>query len=116
ERVMLAPRGNTAAIAPGDVAILERGEERAVLGIPLLGRALDGCGEPLDGLPAPSGRRIAIHNVAFPARHRVALDRPLWTGIRALDGLLTFVRGMRIGIFGAPGTGKSTLLESIGRN
>lgn len=44
---------------------------------------------------------------------RVVIDTPLWTGVRALDALLTFGRGARIGIFGAPGSGKTTLIEAI---
>jgi type III secretion protein N (ATPase) len=46
---------------------------------------------------------------------RAPLCIPLWTGIRAIDGLLTLVRGMRIGIFGPPGSGKSRLLDAIAR-
>ncbi|HVA29087.1 MAG TPA: hypothetical protein VNF68_12970 [Candidatus Baltobacteraceae bacterium] len=49
---------------------------------------------------------------AAPPR-RVALREPLWTGVRAIDALLTLGRGARIGIFGGPGLGKSTLLETI---
>lgn len=44
---------------------------------------------------------------------RVALTEPFWTGVRALDGPLCFARGARIGIFGAAGVGKSTLLEQL---
>ncbi|MFY9720787.1 MAG: hypothetical protein WAK16_14195 [Candidatus Cybelea sp.] len=35
----------------------------------------------------------------------------MWTGIRVLDGLITIGRGARVGIFGAPGAGKTFLLE-----
>lgn len=91
---------------------LEDGAERSVLGVPLLGRAIDGMGKALDGRAPPQGRRIAHGRVPLPAE-RAPLGRPLWTGIRAIDGLLTLARGMRIGIFGPPGSGKSRLLEAI---
>jgi ATP synthase in type III secretion protein N len=44
---------------------------------------------------------------------RVDVVTPFWTGVRAIDGLLTLGRGARIGIFGSPGAGKSSLLEAI---
>jgi len=85
----------------------------AVLGTALLGRALDGTGAPLDdGRPLAGRLRSCVLTVPEP-RERVAIDTPFWTGIRALDGPLTFGRGARIGIFGSAGAGKSTLLEQI---
>jgi type III secretion protein N (ATPase) len=85
----------------------------AALGTCALGRALDAFGTPLDGGPPPSGRRVALPRVAPLPCERAAVDRPFWSGIRAIDGLLTFGRGARVGIFGAPGSGKSTLLEAF---
>jgi len=46
---------------------------------------------------------------------REPIAHPLWTGIRAIDGVLTIGRGARLGVFGAPGVGKTTLLESMAR-
>jgi flagellar biosynthesis/type III secretory pathway ATPase len=48
-----------------------------------------------------------------PPAERIPICEAFWTGIRALDGPLAFGRGARIGIFGRPGDGKSTLLEAI---
>jgi FliI/YscN family ATPase len=93
---------------------LEEDGERRVLGIPLLGRAIDGMGQALDGRPPPQGRRAPRLRAPLPSE-RVPLRVPMWTGIRAIDGVLTLVRGMRIGIFGPPGSGKSRLLEAIAR-
>jgi type III secretion protein N (ATPase) len=47
---------------------------------------------------------------------RAPIDRPMWTGVRTIDGLRTIGRGARVGIFGAPGTGKSSLLRAIVAN
>lgn len=86
---------------------------RRISGLALLGRAVDGCGNALDGLPPPRGRARPLRQDAPAPRERRPLCEPLWTGVRAIDGLLTFVRGMRVGIFGPPGCGKSSLLATI---
>jgi FliI/YscN family ATPase len=102
----------------GLIAPVARGVEgdpsprRPVLGTALFGRAVDADGNPLDGGTPLRGPRPVPSPVAAP-RERVAIAVPFWTGIRALDGPLTFGRGARIGIFGPPGAGKSTLLEAI---
>lgn len=79
----------------------------------LLGRAIDADGTVADGGP-PVRARGTLPPLRIPAPHeRAPIDRPMWTGVRAIDGLLTLGRGARIGIFGAPGAGKSTLLEAL---
>jgi type III secretion protein N (ATPase) len=85
----------------------------AVLGTPLLGRAIDANGAPLDGGPIPRGARRRLDGRAPSPDQRRALREICWTGVRAIDGPLAFGRGARIGIFGSPGCGKSTLLERI---
>lgn len=97
------------------VVALDDIHQRRVLGVSLLGRAIDGTGQALDGRAPPHGRRTAPGRTPLTAE-RAPLRVPLWTGIRAIDGLLTLVRGMRIGIFGPPGSGKSRLLETIARS
>jgi FliI/YscN family ATPase len=112
ERVMLAPLGHAHGIASGDEIFFEEGAGAMVLGAPLLGRAIDGCGRPLDGGEQPRGSRRMEIGVP-PPQNRAVLSEPLWTGVRTIDALLTLARGMRVGIFGAPGTGKSHLLDAI---
>ncbi len=114
-RALLAPFGPVEGIALGDRVAVDPAALGLVLGTPLLGRAIDAAGLPLDGRPAPRGRRLA----AEPGPHAVGDRRPCtevcWTGVRAIDGPLAFARGARIGLFGAPGAGKSTLLEGVVR-
>jgi ATP synthase in type III secretion protein N len=83
------------------------------LGTCALGRALDSDGLPLDGGPALAGKRVAVELRVPRPYERTPVREPFWTGVRAIDGLLTFGRGARVGIFGSPGAGKSTLIESI---
>lgn len=85
----------------------------------LLGRVIDPLGHFLDG-PAPalaSGptRHYPVHGEPPAAFSRSLIEHPLTLGIRAIDGLLTIARGQRVGIFGEPGVGKSSLLTSIVR-
>jgi ATP synthase in type III secretion protein N len=83
------------------------------LGTCALGRAIDSQGRPLDGGPPLRGRRVPLDSPSPRPNEREPIGAPLWTGVRVLDGLLTIGRGARIGIFGPPGTGKSSLVEAV---
>jgi len=86
------------------------------VGNALLGRVLDGFGNPLDASEKgklPDMQRRPLVNNAPPALSRRIIERPLCLGLRAVDGLLTCGEGQRIGIYGEPGTGKSLLLGQI---
>lgn len=85
------------------------------LGTCALGRAIDAQGLPLDNGPPLCGRRVPLASCPPLPSQRRPVSAPFWSGVRAIDALLTLGRGARIGIFGAPGTGKSTLVESIVR-
>jgi FliI/YscN family ATPase len=112
-RALLAPAGDGDGIRTGDTVLADAFGLAAVLGTPLLGRAIAADGTPLDGRPAPAGRRRPIAAASPRPDERDAIRRPCWTGVRAIDGPLVFGRGGRIGLFGPPGAGKSTLLEQI---
>ncbi len=115
-RVRLAPTGATRGIAVGDRVVSDGGPGRVGLGSALLGRAVDGNGTPLDGKPAPpmdDRTRAEARTGPTPPGERRAVTIPFETRIPALDAFLTAGRGARIGIFGPPGAGKSSLLEAI---
>jgi ATP synthase in type III secretion protein N len=83
------------------------------LGTCAFGRAVDCDGLPLDGGPRLAGLRVDLALRVPRPCERTRVCEPFWTGVRVVDGLLTFGRGARVGIFGSPGAGKSTLIESI---
>ncbi len=114
ERVWISPRGPIEGIAVGDRVVSDGVGADIACGAVLLGRALDAAGTPLDGGPPfRRGTYRHVHRSAPAPGERLAIDTTFWTGVRALDGLLPMGRGARVGLFGAPGTGKSSLLESI---
>src|SRR5690606_3699860 len=86
-----------------------------VVGDALLGRVLDGLGQPLDGGPALVGPRATATGRPPAALERPRITQPLPTGVRAIDGLLTLGRGQRVGLFAGSGVGKSTLLGQTAR-
>jgi type III secretion protein N (ATPase) len=76
---------------------------------------VDGLGRPFDGGPPIEGRLVDVDRNPPPAFDRRPVDRPLVTGVRVLDGLLTLGEGQRVGLFAGSGVGKSTLLGAIAR-
>ena len=82
----------------------------------LLGRVLDGAGEPLDDLgPLESVIQAPLSAVPINPLERAPIDTVLDVGIRAINGLLTVGRGQRMGLFAGSGVGKSVLLGMMAR-
>jgi FliI/YscN family ATPase len=101
----------------GQTIVARREAAKAPVSEGLLGRVVNGFGEPLDGLGAiPATGYYDLYRAAPGPMEREPISKPLATGIRAIDGLLTCGQGQRIGIFGGSGVGKSTLLGAMSRN
>jgi flagellum-specific ATP synthase len=87
------------------------------VGPQLLGRVLNGLGEPFDGKGAmllqETGR---VNNEPPNPLDRRRISEPMITGIRAIDGFKTVGKGQRVGLFAGSGVGKSVLLGMIARN
>jgi type III secretion protein N (ATPase) len=112
-RVVLAPAGDVDGVAAGDRVEADPSVAQAILGCVLLGRAIGGDGAVLDGGVPPWGRRHELMPAIVAPGERRPVRRPFWTGVRAIDGMLTFGRGARVGVFGQAGAGKSQLLATI---
>ncbi|MBV8842944.1 MAG: FliI/YscN family ATPase [Bryobacterales bacterium] len=116
-RVLLMPLEDTGGLQPGDPVIARPGESRFEAGPGLLGRVLDGFGQPMDSGPPIKGEaRYDLYAQPPGPLEREPIAEPLATGVRAIDGLLPFGKGQRIGIFGGSGVGKSTLLGAMARH
>jgi FliI/YscN family ATPase len=114
--VLLMPLGELEGIHPGDMVVPLGRAFFARAGEQLTGRVLDGLGDPIDG-GGPLGRTRRQSLTAEPPSplQRPRIHRPLATGVRAIDGLLTIGQGQRIGIMAGSGVGKSVLLGMIAR-
>ena len=115
-RLVSVPLGDTAGIRPGDPIVGRGGALTVRAGDALLGRVIDGLGQPIDGLPPPDTDRIVpLRPPALNPMDREPVRTAIGTGVRAIDALLTCGRGQRIGVFGGSGVGKSTLLGMMAR-
>jgi len=83
----------------------------------LIGRILDGNGQPIDGKGAiPFGVEYPMMGSPLNPLERRRLRESLDVGVRALNGLLSFAKGQRLGILSGTGVGKSVLMGMIARN
>ena len=103
------------AVAPGARVALAGRADLVATGPGLLGRVVDGLGEPVDGLgplrncPQP----WPLAGKPLPPLDRSEVTQPLATGVRAIDALFTLGRGQRVGLIAGSGVGKSVLLHQL---
>lgn len=116
EFTLLYPLSDLTGIRHGNRVRLRQTARRLRVGEGLLGRVIDAWGRAVDGKPQPIlSERVSLHRSPPHACTRPRIDRPLGTGIRAMDGLLTCGKGQRMGIFAGSGVGKSVLLGMMAR-
>ncbi|HWA59607.1 MAG TPA: FliI/YscN family ATPase [Gemmatimonadales bacterium] len=114
--ILLMPLGELEGIHPGATVRPLRRQLDVRVGDGLVGRVIDGLGRPIDGLgPIGQGTRYALSAEPPHPLERSRIERPLGTGVRAIDGLVSLGRGQRIGIMAGSGVGKSVLLGMIAR-
>ncbi|NLY39468.1 MAG: FliI/YscN family ATPase [Firmicutes bacterium] len=116
---LLMPLEELKGISPG-CPVLPTGKSfRLRVGPGLKGRVLDGLGRLLDSglppLPPGEGMEYPVDNSPPNPLERRPITQPLYTGVKAIDALLTCGEGQRVGIFSGSGVGKSTLLGMIAR-
>lgn len=116
--VLLMPLIHTEGIRQGAEVIPTGMPLTAPAGDELLGRMLDGLGNPIDEkAELPAGiTRVPINRDPPNPLTRKRILKPLPTGVKVLDGLLTIGGGQRMGIFAGSGVGKSTLMGMICRS
>ncbi len=112
----LMPTEAVKGIVPGSrVQPLNR-EQGLPVGMSLLGRVVDGNGQPLDGLGAiiPE-KRVPLNKPPMNPLSRKPIKRPLDVGVRAINAMITVGSGQRMGLFAGSGVGKSVLMGMMTR-
>ncbi len=118
EEAILSPLGEMTGIGPSSEVIPTHLPLHIKVGPKLLGRVLNGLGEPLDVNvkgPLEVDEVYPVIQSAPDPLKRKRVSEPISTGVRSIDAILTTGLGQRVGIFAAAGGGKSTLLGMIAR-
>jgi flagellum-specific ATP synthase len=116
-RVLLMPLEEIRGIGPGSLVVARNERATIAVGEGLLGRVIDGLGNPIDGKgPIPGKAAYPIYGNPINPLDRKRINQPLDIGIRAINGLLSVGCGQRMGIFAGSGVGKSVLMGMIARN
>ncbi len=102
---------------PSDVRIRFRGHPLlAPVAREMLGRIFDGMGRPLDGLPEPvPEERVDVNGAALNPTARHYPRSHIRTGISAIDGMNTLVRGQKLPIFSGNGLPHNRMAAQIAR-
>ncbi len=115
-RILLMPLEEIRGIGPGSLVVARESRASVGVGQSLLGRVIDGLGNPIDGKgPIAAETHYPIYARPVNPLSRQRINRPLDVGIRAVNGVFTIGRGQRMGIFSGSGIGKSILLGMIAR-
>jgi flagellum-specific ATP synthase len=114
DKLILLALEHIQGISPGDAVTTRTTPRYITLGENILGRVINGLGEPIDSKgPLAGDEQKALDSSSPPAMSRKKITQPLALGIRSIDGMLTCGRGQRVGIFAGSGVGKSVLLGDI---
>jgi flagellum-specific ATP synthase len=115
--VVLMPLGEMRGVGLGSSIVLERQVATVKVGPGLLGRVINGLGEPLDGKgPIDSMNESLIYQPVGNPLDREPIHDSMDLGVRAINGLITVGRGQRMAIMAGSGVGKSVLMGMMARN
>jgi len=116
-KTLLMPLGDIRGIGIGSRILSKKQTVNITVGEGLLGRVIDGLGNPIDGKgPLNCFDTTPVYRDTVNPMKKKRITEPLDLGIRCINGLLTCGKGQRIGIFAGSGVGKSVLLGMIARH
>ena len=115
-RVLLMAEGHADGLAPGARVIPAGRTMEVAVGLELLGRVIDGSGQPIDGKgQIRYAERVPLFGQSVNPMRRALVDQPLDVGVRSINALFSIGRGSRLGLFAGSGVGKSVLLGMMAR-
>ncbi len=115
-RILLMPYDDMTGVGIGSLVENSGSAFKVPVGRDLLGKTLDGLGNPMDDSELMSSQYYPAEAPPPDPLKRKIIDEVLPLGVKAVDGMLTVGKGQRIGIFAGSGVGKSTLLGMFARN
>ncbi len=116
-KTLLMPLGDLRGVGIGSRILSKKQTVNVMVGEGLLGRVIDGLGNPMDGKgPIECSNAVPVYRDTVNPMKKKRITEPLDLGIRSMNGLLTCGKGQRIGIFAGSGVGKSVLLGMIARH
>lgn len=115
ERALVEVFGEAVGLPPPDVRVRFRGHPfQMPVAREMLGRVFDGLGQPRDGLPAPiAEKRVGVGGTPMNPVARTYPDNYIHTGISAIDGMNTLVRGQKLPLFSENGLPHNDLAAQI---
>ena len=117
DRIYLMPLHSIDGLQPGARVMPQRGSSQVPVGFGLLGRVINGIGQPIDGKgDLDAERYVSLQGEIINPLSRHPIDSSLDVGIRSINGLLTVGAGQRLGLFAGSGVGKSVLLGMMTRH
>jgi flagellum-specific ATP synthase len=117
QRVVVMPFGQVRGISSGDLVRFDPSSPRLLVGQHMLGRVVDGLGQPIDDKgPLSRSQRYPLYAPAPAPMTRQRITVPMDLGIQAINALLTCGVGQKLGIFAGSGVGKSVLLGMMCRH
>jgi flagellum-specific ATP synthase len=117
KHLYLMPIHYLEGIKAGSLVRFKQAQSLCGVGEKMLGRVINGLGEPIDGKgPIHYETEVALDAKAVNPMQRGAVRDVLDTGIKAINGCLTFGKGQRMGLIAGSGVGKSVLLGMLTRN
>ncbi len=116
DKLFLMPSEQLKGVIPGAKVTPISDEHGIPVGMSLLGRVIDGVGQPLDGLgPILTADSALLVNRRLNPLARKPINQPMDVGVRAINAVLTVGQGQRMGLFAGSGVGKSVLLGMMTR-
>lgn len=115
-RILLMPYDDMTGVGIGNLVENTGSSFRVPVGEELLGKVIDGLGNPMDGSKIKCNKFYDAEAAPPDPLKRKIISDVLPLGVKAVDGLITVGKGQRIGIFAGSGVGKSTLLGMFARN